>query len=353
VAHDPPIAALAEKLRDQGLSPFPLPTCVGLHEGGGCLRCGSCDGFPCRVDGKGDAETRLIDPALRSRNVELITGAFVERLVTDAGGRRIAAADYRIAGETKRLSADLFVLSAGAVNSAAVLLRSADDGNPRGLANASGMVGRNFMNHNCTALMAIHPLRRNRAVFQKTLAVNDFYLGGKAAPWPLGNMQLLGKIREPMIRFAAGRLPRALRTFLARHSVDWYVMSEDLPDPDSRVRLRADGKIVLAWRRTNLVAHDRLVAVAKQVLRRAGFPLVLAKRFDSDTPSHQCGTVRFGNDPVTAPLDPYCRAHDHENLFVVDASFFPSSAALNPALTIAAQALRAADHIRERDLKNA
>jgi choline dehydrogenase-like flavoprotein len=130
--------------------------------------------------------------------------------------------------------------------------------------------------------------------------------------------------------------------------VDWYVMSEDLPHPQSTVRPLAGGGIELDWRRSNLQAHRRFVETAKRLLKDIGFPIVLSRPFGADTPSHQCGTVRFGDDPATSVLDPYCRAWDHENLFVVDASFFPSSAALNPALTVAAQSLRAAQYIKQR-----
>ena len=310
--HNPVIAALAERLRAQGLRPFPMPSSVQDHEGGACVRCNTCDGFPCRLGAKGDAETRLIDPVLRHETVELRTEAQVVRLRADAGGRRVVAAELADGTEVK---GGLFVLAAGAVNSAAILLRSIHTKHPNGLANGSGTVGRHYMNHNCTAVMAIQPLRTNREPFQKTLALNDFYLGdGEGGP-PLGNLQLLGKIMEPMLRNAIRRVPRWARAWLADHSVDWYAMSEDLPHPESRM------------------------------LRAAGFPIVLSKAFSKETPSHQCGTVRFGNDPAAAPLDPFCKAFDLDNLYVVDASFFPSSAAVNPALTVAAQALRAGERI--------
>ncbi|MDE0390741.1 MAG: GMC family oxidoreductase [Rhodospirillales bacterium] len=345
--HNPVIAEVAEQLRAQGLHPFPVPSSVQNHEGGACVRCNTCDGFPCRLGAKGDAETRLIDPVLQHENVELRCQAQVVRLRADASGRRVAAAE--LADGTK-VQGDLFVLAAGAVNSAAILLRSTHAKHPEGLANASGTVGRHYMNHNCTAVMAIRPLRANREVFQKTLALNDFYLDDGADGPPLGNIQLLGKIMEPMLRNEIRRVPRWARTWLAAHSIDWYAMSEDLPHPESRVRARDDGAIVLDWRRTNLAAHETLVAKARRMLRAAGFPIVLTKAFSKDTPSHQCGTVRFGHDPANAPLDPFCKAFDLDNLYVVDASFFPSSAAVNPALTVAAQALRAGEHIAQAAL---
>jgi choline dehydrogenase-like flavoprotein len=279
--------------------------------------------------------------------VTLETGARVTRLVAAPDGR-VAAVEYVQGGETRRLSAGIVALSAGAVNSAALLLGSADDAHPAGLANTSDQVGRNFMNHNCSALLALDPFRRNDAVYQKTFQVNDFYLGGGPDGAPLGNMQLLGKISGRILAAASG-LPWPAAGWIARHSVDFYAMSEDLPDPRSRVTL-VGGRITLDWRRSNWEAHEALVAKLKAVLRRAGFPVVLSRPFDRRTPSHQCGTTRMGTDAATSVVDVFCRAHDHPNLFVVDAGFLPTSAAVNPALTIAAQALRAGDHIATKDL---
>ena len=319
-----------------------MPSSVQDHEGGTCVRCNTCDGFPCRLGAKGDAETRLVDPVLQHENMELRTEAQVVRLRADANGRRVVAAELADGAEVQ---GDFFVLAAGAVNSAAILLRSVHTKHPDGLANGSGMVGRHYMNHNCTAVMAVRPFRANQESFQKTLALNDFYLGDREGGPPLGNVQLLGKIMEPMLRSEIRRVPRWARAWLAAHSVDWYAMSEDLPHPESRVRMQDDGTIVLDWRRTNMAAHKTLVAKTRRMLRAAGFPVVLSKAFSKETPSHQCGTVRFGRDPAEAPLDPFCKAFDLDNLYVVDASFFPSSAAVNPALTVAAQALRAGEHI--------
>ena len=234
----------------------------------------------------------------------------------------------------------IVILSAGAVNSAALLLAS-------GIANRSGAVGRYFMNHNSTAMIAVNPLFRNDAVHQKTFGLNDFYLAdGKGRP-PLGNIQLFGRMSGGVMKSAARRTPIFALDLVARHSVDFLAQSEDLPDPESRILVNGE-RIVFQWKRTNLTPHYRLVREMKAVLREIGFPLVLTWSFDKRTTSHQCGTVRIGSDPATAPLDPFCRAYDHSNLFVVDAGFMPSAAAVNPALTIAAQALRVANHIQER-----
>lgn len=346
VPHEPVLAAIEARLRAQGLTPFPMPSAVDFGPGGRCRRCANCDAMPCQIDAKGDAEVRLIRPAVARGNVSVRANVRVERLLTDDTGRRIVAAEVVDDGVRRRITADVFVLSAGAINSAAVLLRSANDRHPRGLANSADVVGRHYMTHNTTALMAVHPLKRNPTRFPKTLAVHDFYFGEREGDTPLGSLQLLGKIREPMLRGPLPRVPRFLRNALAEHSVDWYAQSEDLPHPDSRVTLRPDGAINLHWHRTNLRAHQRWVARCRQMLRGTGYPIVLSSGFGTDVVSHQCGTVRFGSDPATSALDPLCKAWDHDNLYVVDTGFFPSSAAVNPALTLAAQALRVGQHLR-------
>jgi choline dehydrogenase-like flavoprotein len=201
------------------------------------------------------------------------------------------------------------------------------------------------MVHNDTAVMAVHPTRRNMTVFQKTLGVNDFYLGGSKWPYPMGNIQLLGKLQAGMLTAEQPLVPRPVLREIANRSVDWWVMSEDLPDRENRVMLAADGSIRVHWRPNNLVAHEKLLEEVRTMLRRAGYPIILTQRMGIETNSHQCGTLCFGTDPASSVLDPWCRVHDLENLYVVDASFFPSSTATNPALTIAAQALRVADHL--------
>lgn len=346
VPHEPAIAELAERLRAQGLHPAPLPMGIDLREGGACVRCKTCDGFPCRVHAKADAEVRCVRPAVAA-GVALLTGACARRLLTDPLGKTVVAVEVERGGELLTLRAGLFVVACGAVNSAALLLRSAGDAHPAGLANRSGLVGRNYMVHNNTALMAVSQ-RPNPTVFQKTLAVNDFYFGEPGFPYPMGNLQLLGKLQAGMLTANVPLVPRPVSAALAARSVDWWVMSEDLPDPENRVVLGPDSSIQIRWRPNNLAAHERLIATARRVMRRAGYPLVVVQRMGIATNSHQCGTLRFGGDPATSVLDPFCKAHDVENLYVVDSSFFPSSAAVNPALTIAAQALRVAGRIGGR-----
>lgn len=347
VPHEPVMNAIEQRLREKGLKPFPMPCAVDLGTGGRCLRCENCDAFPCKIDAKGDAEIKLIRPAVAHSNVDLVTGAQVVKLVADSSGRRIVAVDVLINGLLERITADVFILSAGAINSAALLLRSADAQNPRGLANSSDVVGRNYMTHNTSAIMAVHPFKINDTHFPKTLAIHDYYFGEGEGCTPLGSLQPLGNIREPMLREALALVPKFVRTALAARSVDWYAQSEDLPHPDSRVTLRPDGAINLHWHRTNLKAHFRWVAKCKEILRATGYPFVFAKLFETKVVSHQCGTVRFGNDPSTSALDPLCKAWDHDNLYVVDSGFFPSSAAVNPALTVVAQGLRVGSHLRD------
>ncbi len=336
IADEPPIAAVRAKLKGQGLHPASLPLGVDIDR---WLKKAQTpwDAHPNSDDGKMDAETAALAAALRHPNVTLVTGAKVQRLIAGADGSSIEQVDYLENGEMKSLHPKLVVLSAGAVQSAAILLRS-------GLANRSDQVGRNFMNHNLTAVLAVSPWYRNDSIYQKTFGLNDFYLtDGEGGP-PLGNVQLLGRVSGAILKGDLPHVPEWLLEQVSRHTIDFLAMSEDLPLADSRVRVDGE-RIILEWQRTNWEAHLRLVRKLKAVLRRAGFPLVLSRTFDRRTPSHQCGTVRMGADPATAPLDPYCRAWDHPNLFVVDASFLPNSAAVNPALTIAAQALRVADHI--------
>jgi choline dehydrogenase-like flavoprotein len=343
VPDEPAIADLRQRLRSVGLHPTDLPLGVDI-DAWLAQRQSTFDAFPNTAGGKMDAESIGINLALQHPNVTLMTGARAQRLLAGKDGR-ITGVEVETRGRREVLTAPLVALCAGAVQTAALLLASADDARPEGLANRSGQVGRNFMNHNTSAILALHPFRRNPSVYQKTLMVNDFYFNGGADDLPLGNIQMLGKITAPILA-ATTPLPYPLARWIAERSVDILAMSEDLPNPESRVSIR-DGQIVLDWKRSNYEAHLGLVARLKRLLRRAGYPVVLSRAFDRRTPSHQCGTARMGADPATSVVDPYCRAHDHPNLFIMDASVLPSSAAVNPALTIAALALRTAGHIQK------
>jgi choline dehydrogenase-like flavoprotein len=345
VPHEPYIEQIAEQFKLQGLHPYSLPMGIDLRENGRCIRCKTCDGFPCQVLAKADADVRAVRPALQSPNLVLWTNAYARRLLTVPGGKSVTAVEVERHGRRTEVQAGLFIVSCGAVNSAALLLRSANDAHPNGLANSSGLAGRHYMVHNNSALMAVDPRRVNPTVFQKTLAINDFYLRGPDWPYPLGNLQLLGKLQGGMLAAAKPMVPNPILQSMANHSVDWWVMSEDLPAPENRVTAGLDGSITVHWKPNNRATHEELIKTAARLMRQAGFPLILVQRMGIETNSHQCGTLRFGSDPGTAVLDPYCKAFDLDNLYVVDASFFPSSAATNPALTIAAQALRVADHL--------
>ncbi|QLF71840.1 GMC family oxidoreductase (plasmid) [Peteryoungia desertarenae] len=347
VPDEPMIADLRRRLKSVGLHPASLPLAVDIDT---WLANGKTtwDAFPDTCGGKKDAETVSLKHALRHSNVSLVTGCEVTRLMAGEGGK-ITGVEVLTQGERKILTTPLVVLAAGAVRSAAILLSSANENHPKGLANRSDQVGRNFMNHNCSAVLALHPLRRNPSIYQKTLLVNDFYLAGGPNGEPLGNIQLLGKITGPILA-ASSPLPRPLAQWIANRSVDFYAMSEDLPNPESRITVR-NGRIMLDWKRSNWEAHLALVDRLKSLVRKAGYPVVLSRPFDRRTPSHQCGTVRMGSDPMTSVVDSFGRSHDHRNLFVVDASILPTSAAVNPALTIAALALRSGQHIIETEFK--
>lgn len=347
VPHEPAIEALYQRLKAQGLHPFSYPMGIDLREGGRCIRCQTCDGFPCKVLAKSDADVCAVRPALESGTVTLWTNSRVRRLLTASPeqGHKIDGIEVERNGERQVVYADRYVLSCGAVNSAVLLLNSANSEHPKGLANSSGMVGRNYMQHNNTALMAVNPLRRNRTIFQKTMAVNDFYFGDDSFPYPMGNLQLLGKLQAGMLVAAQPLLPKAVLQAIANRSVDWWVMSEDLPSAENRITVGSQGEVQVHWTPNNRVAHERLISAARRMMRRAGYPLLFVERMGVATNSHQCGTLRFGHDPQTSVLDPYCKTHDHDNLYVVDSSFFPSSSAMNPALTIAAQAFRVAEHL--------
>jgi len=336
--HEPYVAELIERLRAQGVNPSSNAMGVDRRDGGLCIRCGTCDGFPCRLGAKSDAETCGIEPAIVTGNARLAESTRVRRLV--AHGRRV---DHLIAedrGGEVRVTGGKFVLAAGAVNSAALLLGS-------NLANSSGQVGRNFMMHNNAHIVAIDLRRKNDVTFQKTMSVNDWYLDGGDGR-PLGALQLIGKVQGVMMKTAAPRgVPAAVLNQVAQRSVEWLIMAEDLPDRENRVSVDATGTITTARVARGMRAHDRLLGRAKRLLRAAGYAAILTQRFDISMNSHQCGTIVAGADPATSVLDPWCRAHDLENLWVIDAGFFPSSAAMNPALTIAAQALRV---VAESDL---
>src|SRR5206468_2392246 len=209
-----------------------------------CIRCNTCDGFACLVGAKSDAQVVCIDEAIKHSNVSLLTNSLVKRLETDSSGREIKVVLVERNGSLETYSADLVVVSCGAINSAALLLRSADDKHPRGLANSSDVVGRHYMGHTNSVMMAISKCP-NPTIFQKTLGVNDFYFGSKDFEYPMGHISFVGKLDAITLKAGAPALaPNFTLELMAKHSLDFWLTSEDLPDPNNRVTIDRDGKIV-------------------------------------------------------------------------------------------------------------
>jgi choline dehydrogenase-like flavoprotein len=363
VSHEPRIQQLADDLAAAGHQPFHAPCGVLLDEANApysvCVRCSTCDGFPCLVHAKADAEVLAVRPALEHSNVTLLTGAEAMRLETNAQGSAVTGVVVNRDGHEEQYTGDLVVVSCGAANSAKLLLASANDAHPSGLANGSDQVGRNYMFHNCAAVLALSK-EPNPTVFQKTLGLNDFYFGSPDTDYPLGNIQMVGKSVAEMYR---GEKPLATRLApewtldkVAEHAVDFWLSTEDLPVPENRVTLRDDGNVALAYKATNDVPKQKLLHELKRLLRHTGMHeehLIPRHAYlKNDIPvagcAHQAGTCRFGTDPADSVLNTDCRAHEVDNLYLVDTSFFPSIGAVNPALTAMANALRVGDHLLER-----
>ena len=367
VSHEPRLQQLADDFARAGMRPFHTPLSVMLDETAPqksrCIRCSTCDGFPCLVQAKSDAQVLAVDPALTHLNVSLMTNAYVDRLETTSSGREVSRILIKRDGNYEEISADIVVVSCGAINSAALLLRSANDRHPNGLANGSDVVGRHYMGHINSILLAVSKCP-NPTVFQKTLSVNDFYFGDKEFPYPMGHISFVGKMDRDSLRGGAPAIaPGFALEIMGQHSLDFWLTSEDLPAPENRVTLDRDGKIVLSYRPNNEEGHRRLHDRLKELLKHQSEcsihghhchqglfarNLFVGDRIPLAGVAHQNGTIRFGHDPRTSALDSNCKAHEVDNLYVVDGSFFPSSGAVNPALTIMANALRVGDHLIER-----
>ncbi|MEP7363599.1 MAG: GMC family oxidoreductase [Acidobacteriota bacterium] len=367
VSHEPRIQQLSDDFARQGFRPFHTPLGVRLNEkdphASACIRCSTCDGFPCLVFAKADAQVLGVDQALGYPNVELMTNAYVERLATNGSARTVKSVYVTRNGVREELTADMIVVSCGAINSAALLLRSASEKHPNGLANGSDTVGRHYMGQTNSVLMAISKCP-NPTVFQKSLSVNDFYFGEDGFDYPMGHISFVGKLDGETLKAGAPPLtPGFTLDMMASHSLDFWLTSEDLPLPENRVTLDRDGKIVLSYKPNNEEGHKRLIERLKHMMQNQGEceihghscrqglfgrSLFVGQRIPLAGVAHQNGTIRFGHDPKTSALDVNCKAHDVDNLYVVDGSFFPSSAAVNPALTIMANALRVGDHLLER-----
>ena len=363
VSSEPRIQKLFDDLTAAGYHPFPAPAAVMMNEQdmaySRCIRCQTCDGFPCLVHAKSDAEVVAVRPALERSNVTLLRNAKAQKLETNAAGTAVTGVLAEVNGAPERFEADIVVVSCGAANSAALLLRSANDAHPAGLANGSGQVGRNYMFHNSQAVLALS-LTPNDTMFQKTLALNDFYFGMEGFPYPMGNIQMIGKTLPGMYRAEKPVLtalaPERALEWVSRHAVDFWLTTEDLPDPENRVTVDKEGRITLAYKLNNQVPMQKLYDKLRSMLGDIGLQsqhLVARNLYmHNEIPlagcAHQAGTCRFGDDPATSVLDRDCKAHELDNLYVVDTSFFVSIGAVNPSLTAIANALRVGDHLRSR-----
>jgi choline dehydrogenase-like flavoprotein len=334
LAHERYISKLAARLTKAGVKPHANAMGVDFRSDGKCIRCATCDGFVCKLDAKSDAQTCALEPALKTGKVKLETNLKVTQVVVK--NNRV---DYLLAqrdGHEVKIIAKKYVLSLGAVNTAALLLRSGS------IANSSGLLGKNFMMHNNAHIAAFDIKSKNDVVFQKTLSFSDWYLDGGSG-YPLGAVQLIGKVQAIMMKSYATKVPLPILKFIADRSVEFVVMNEDLPTISNRVEIGQNGMIQIYRKAVNTSAHKELMKKTKRVLRKAGFQAIFVQPFDISMNSHQCGTSVAGNDPKLSVVDQFCNTHDLENLYLIDGGFFPSSAAMNPALTIAAQALRVVD----------
>ena len=363
VSNEPRIQQLSDNLTAAGYHPFPAPCAVMLDEQNmaysTCIRCQTCDGFPCLVHAKSDAETVAVRPALEFPNVTLLRNAKALKLQTNASGTAVTEVVADVAGQREVFRGDIVVVSCGAANSAKLLLMSANDKHPRGLANGSDQVGRNYMFHNSQAVLAVS-LEPNPTIFQKTIALNDFYFGMDGFEYPMGNIQMIGKSLGPMYRgekpIETALLPMGLLDNLARHAVDFWLTTEDLPDPENRVTVNEAGDLTLSYTPNNQVARQKLYDKLKSMLGQLGMhPHHLIPRdiyMKTEIPlagcAHQVGTCRFGADPKTSVLDVNCKAHELDNLYVVDTSFFVSIGAVNPSLTAIANSIRVSEHLLQR-----
>ena len=362
VSNEPRIQQLFDNLTAAGYHPFPAPCAVMLDEQNmaysTCIRCQTCDGFPCLVHAKSDAETVAVRPAVEFPNVTLLRNAKALKLHTNANGTAITEVVAEVAGQRDVFRGDIVVVSCGAANSAKLLLMSANDKHPNGLANGSDQVGRNYMFHNSQAVLAIS-LEPNATIFQKTIALNDFYFGMDGFEHPMGNIQMTGKSLGPMYRgekpLETALLPMGLLDNLARHAVDFWLTTEDLPDPENRVTVNQAGNLTLSYTPNNQVARQKLYDKLKSMLSVLGMHPHLIPRniyMKTEIPiagcAHQAGTCRFGADPKTSVLDVNCKAHELDNLYVVDTSFFVSIGAVNPSLTAIANSIRVSDHLLQR-----
>ncbi len=367
VSHEPRIKEVFEILKTRGMKPYPAPMGVRINEAmqhlSTCIRCDTCDGYPCLVGAKSDADVIAVRPVMQKPNVTVVTEAKVLRLHTSASGREVTGVVADVNGEQTVFKGDVVVVACGAVNSSALLLRSANDKHPRGLGNnSSGLVGRNLMKHVLGSLIGVSTQKANPSKFQKTMAINDFYWGEPGYEYPMGNIQLMGKTVIEGLRGYEDKCAPLTIEEVAKNSIDWWLTTEDLPEAKNQVRVEGDQRIIVDYTENNSEPFDRLTERWKGILKEIGCGCHIVPQANYFTPKsgyfttkmpmhslgHQVGTCKFGEDPGTSVLDLNCRAHDVDNLYVVDGSFFVSSGAVNPTLTIIANALRVGGHLLER-----
>ena len=334
VSHEPRIQQLFDDMARVGMHPFHAPCGIMLDEANPalstCIRCATCDGFPCLVHAKSDADVIAVRPSLGYDNVTLVRNATVQRLETEPSGRTVTSVVADVDGAEQRYTGSVVVVSAGAANSAKLLLASANDKHPNGLANGSDQVGRNYVFHNSRAFLAVS-MEKNDTRFQKTLGMNDYYFGDDDFGYPMGNVQMVGKSSAPMYRgekpIETKLAPTLALDEVAERAVDFWLSTEDLPAPDNRVTLNNDGNIVLTYTPNNREPLEQLYhRVTKHLSHLGMHPHHLIPRdiyMKNDIPvagcAHQAGTVRFGTDRATSVLDielqgaragqPLCRRH--------------------------------------------
>ena len=426
-ANEPRMAEIEAGVRSLGVHTFPIPLGLKRNEAdpvsSKCVRCDTCDGYPCLVHAKSDADINCIRQILHLPNVTLMTNTRVLRLITNSTGTAVSSVEVEHTGTQAhanaepgvtpdrglaRYEAHLFCLAAGAVNSAVILLASASDQHPTGLANRSDQVGRNFMYHQADALLALST-QENADSYTKTWGTNDFYLRDPdpGYPFPLGQVQPIGSFHHEMMKGDAPPLtPGFVLETMKHHAVPWWLTTEDLPAAENRVTLEnatpsrdersamgkgatstsngfitptpslfgphsaddtdpdgadnqtgqvsvaAPGRIRLSYTPNNVESFNRLKDRWVDTLKKAGhadtsIPLhaYFKKRIPLEGVGHQNGTCRMGTDPASSVLDPNCKTHDLDNLYLVDASCFCSASAVNPSLTIIANSLRIAAHL--------
>jgi len=343
-AHEPLMEPIVKAIADQGLHPTPLPRSLTRQSD----------------DPTGDAEVFGVNQALQHDNVTLKTNAKVVSLHTNSTGTEIRGVQAEVNGQDYMFCADLVVLACGAVNSAALLLASANEKHPHGLANASGQVGRNLMKPQMTVLVQRGTIK-NSGVFPPSISLNDYYWGDEYYKFPMGHIENSGGLLQdilfaespPLLSVLAQILPEASLKGLAARSLGWWMFTAVLPDVNNRVYWTSRRKLRYEFTTNNFEAHDRLVYKLLDILKEAEISVPQLKQSGVyprgeaalSVVGFQCGTCRMGTDPATSVLDIHCRTHEIENLYVVDSSFFPSCPAVGPALTVMANALRVGDHL--------